>query len=755
MYLLFFLLGNFSMFTQTILLRELLVVALGNEIIFGISFTHWLLGITIGAAAGGMISDKLKKPLSLLTGSVQLMCVIAPVLIYAIRLFYKITGTTTGTFIGFFDFFIHASWMIIPFSFFVGFTMPLASRCISGTGEPGSSAHQHITRIYIFEAIGFLAGGILFTFFLSGKSNPFILLAVFSIPLILWTVSVPGGPVLRFISAGLLAVMVAGLLPAGFPAFHRNSIQQRWSSRSRIPLLISTDSRYQNLALGKNEDQFNLYSNGQLSMVFPEHDDNLRLAAHLMCQHPDPKHILIIGEAISGLGAHLLTFNPDSIMSVEIDPAIIRLINNYLPEKISDRRFSQLVQDERYFVKKYARKTGNPLFDLVFLNIPEPATLLLNRFYTIEFFRDIRKILSPDGVLALRITSSENYAAGFVSEYTASIFHTMRSVFPHLVVAPGEQNFFFASPSSRSITDSPGILESRYMRSGVEPRHLGLLFYSLYPGEKTRYINDALTGAGDTGLNSDNTPVSIHYFNKILGWYSGNNLEGIFSFFSRITPMRIFILLLLMVAGRIIYIFSRRSGRKGRSRKCHVLTAVVAAGFSGMSMELFYIYTFQNDSGYVYQFIGFIIALFMLGLPIGAAAAGKLIFLSGGEDRRHIIILLVTLTVLGIIILLFPSFHLFVRHLFLKKILTLTAAIMTGILVGSVFPTALTLLLKDEKTGGPTGWIDASDHGGAAMGALVAGTILLPVLGLSASCLFISGILFLSVLLLGADLITS
>jgi len=54
----------------------------------------------------------------------------------------------------------------------------------------------------------------------------------------------------------------------------------------------------------------------------------------------------------------------------------------------------------------------------------------LNRFYTLEFFREAARKLSGSGVLALRLSASEDYISPELAAFLRSIYKTLRAVFP-------------------------------------------------------------------------------------------------------------------------------------------------------------------------------------------------------------------------------------------------------------------------------------------------------------------------------------
>ena len=111
-------------------------------------------------------------------------------------------------------------------------------------------------------------------------------------------------------------------------------------------------------------NQYNLFLNSGFAAVFPNDEDNMLLAAHLVCQHPRPRRILIIGDAVSGLAKALLRFDVKDVISVEIDAKAVETILNFLPPEdkqiLKDKRFKIVIQDSRKYVKDLVRSNGEP-----------------------------------------------------------------------------------------------------------------------------------------------------------------------------------------------------------------------------------------------------------------------------------------------------------------------------------------------------------------------------------------------------------
>jgi spermidine synthase len=764
LYATFFFLGFFSLVSQTMIIREFLVVVCGNEIILGILFFNWLVGIFAGALCGGPAADRGKHPKLLFVISILLMCLLLPLCITCIRLLYAISGTAAGTYIDFAKVFLFSGVFIIPLAFFIGFSFPLAAVVQSETKTGRIEKVRKISAIYICEAAGFFCGGIVYTFCLAGRFNSYFIAGSALLPLLFFSlVLLRRSRYYKTLSLTVILLILSSLIlvPTVSKRIDHFTAAGRWRSVSSAPLLYAIESKYQHITAAKLSDQYILYLNNMYSDVFPEKDENMILAAHLFCQHPAPKRILIIGDALSGLAKFLSAYDVEKIVSVEIDPRVVETVLKFLPEEdkkvIRDQRFHIEIMDGRKYVKELAGQP--PAFDIVFLNVPEPATLLLNRYYTKDFFIDLSKILPENGILALKITSSETYGKGLVSDYTASIYHTVAAVFPEIVVSPGTQNFIFASRNKASLADDPAILAQRYEKSGVKPQKLAKIFYSLYPEDRTGFIKDVLKNSRKVRINRDGHPSANFYYSKITGWYSGGSLAGILSFFEKLKLRFFLFILLILFVIRASYTYRKykKSPHCDRGRQfpvSHTLLAVFCSGMAGLSLELVILYTFQNVFGYIYHITGFIIALFMSGLPAGAYLANLLIKGERFSRKGGIIKLMVALQISLSVLSLFVSQ---VGKLFngalINEILIFSTTILIGFATGMMFPLALHVCLsRQTKTGAAAGIVNAFDHFGAAAGALFIGAIFLPLLGVFNVCLLTAFFLLCSSMLLAVDL---
>ena len=134
------------------------------------------------------------------------------------------------------------------------------------------------------------------------------------------------------------------------------------------------------------------FENGLLAFetqsTFPEEVVHLSLLFH-----PAPRSVLLVGGGVGGDLREILRHPVEEVVYVELDPAVIRAAQHHLPpgeaSVLADPRVRLIFTDGRRYVQ-----TAGRTFDAVILDLPEPSTGALNRFYTEEFFAEARVVLA-------------------------------------------------------------------------------------------------------------------------------------------------------------------------------------------------------------------------------------------------------------------------------------------------------------------------------------------------------------------------
>ncbi len=772
----FVLIGCYSIIVQVLFIREFMVVFLGSELCLGIIFASWLIGISLGAAIGARIIRRLEEIWLIFIVSQAVICVVPFFQIYFIRIIREILRIPPGEYISLAPLTASTFLLILPFSFMIGLIFPCASELSVGKADsvrkPGQgysslqqkwegflsngvkNKAQQIGMVYILEAVGSLIGGLALTFYLITHFRPYETLSAISLLILincLILLLLHKGTSFRRIYLGTsipLLLLLGYLLTSGNVAkFDDILIQKRWEAyHNHLELTTSLDSLYQNIVVAAKEDQYSLFSNGQYMLSFPDPYQSAVFAHFLLSQHSHPHKVLLVGGGVAGTIGEILKHPVTLLHYVELDPRLIEASLPFLPledrKALEDKRVEVFYTDGRYYTKNAKEK-----YDMIILNLPDPSTAMLNRFYTLEFFEEIKEILNDDGIVVTGITSAVNYIGEEVGVYTSSLYHTLKRVFPYIIIVPGSKNYFFAASTPNVVTSDCEVLAERY-----QSRHISSDYFTPYhftmllPEERVKFIKRALEKKSDVRINTDSHPVT--YFYNLVLWeiFSGKRGEGnIFQNLSGGLTWFVFPLLVMFFV-RIVYVLLKKE-RVSHHLKFNGLLAIATTGFAGMALEIILLFAFQNTYGYVYQKVGLIVALFMLGLSLGGYLMNQLI---SGKERNWIKILIINEFLICIYSLCLP----YITTLFSAsatislEYLFMILVVGAGLLTGLEFPLVSRIFIDQAEVGTVAGWVDSFDHLGACFGAILTGTILVPLLGTYLSCLFTGALNLMSGLLL-------
>jgi spermidine synthase len=613
----------------------------------------------------------------------------------------------------------------------MGFLFTLGARLVVERGGAGGQA-------YLWESIGAVTGGALFSFVLIRWLDPFqTALLVASINLVvaasLWILRrLPSSLLPRQLY--LLLILAPLLFGSLFLGRFLNEATLRWQWSD---LAFAADSPYGRLIIQARDGQRAFYENGLLAFetqgTFAEEVVHFPTLAHR-----DPRNVLLIGGGVAGDLRELLKHPVDRVTYVELDPLLTEAAHTHLPPEdaalLDDPRVTLILSDGRLFVKESAKlidgstrpsldePTGS--FDVVILDLPEPATGALNRFYTREFFEEARAILNPGGVLALGLPSAENYWSPELARRNGSVYHTLRAVFPEVLVLPGEHNFFLAS--ELPLQAGPDALAERFVERGLETRWVTPEYIEyVFTTDRFAGVRQELEATAGVRLNRDLTPISYYY--DLALWLSRfqPNLRGAFESASLVNLGWVTVPLALGV----VWVRWRRGWA--------VPVAIGTIGLAGMMLEVAILFAFQVLHGYVYAEVSLILTAFMAGLALGAGASNRL--LAGWspvvEKRARQALIGVQLAgalcSLFIVILLRLSIP---APTVVFPLLTLLA----GLLAGVAFPLAVSLVRNRGEAGQVTGTLYGVDLVGGCLGALLGAVLLIPLLGIPNTCVAVA-----------------
>jgi spermidine synthase len=678
-----FLLGFLALSFQIFLLREFSVHFYGNEITIGFILASWLLWGGIGS----LCASKLRFDTSKLAYPYYLVILLFPICLVLLRFSRFFLQSLPGEITGIVPMLIYS----LILSLFISF--PLGAMFVFNT----VFLKGHLTQVYLMESLGSAAAGLLVYFlFIPFFSNWQAVSAVGAFSAL--TVFFSIGHKKHF---PLLLLVLFSC--AAFSLFDFPSQKIYWKP---FHLIRSKDTPFGKLQIIKTEEQLSLYNNSLLIYSYPDLASSEESIHFALLQKSAAKSVLLIGGGAGGSLEQVLKYPVNQVDYVELDPEIIRLTLQYLPEEerqsFNDERVHLFFQDGRAFLKN----TSNS-YDIIILNLPDPSTAQINRFYTKEFFHMAKNKLSPGGIFSFRVTSAENYISPELQSYLASLYFTLKEEFPVVEIIPGDSNIFLAST---------GQLTLDHQRLSREIDRLNLknvyvnkhsLFSRLSPFRISLLKDQVLTGK--KAINQDLIPIS-YFFNSVLWSTQFQSLETVFfRRFSRISRFWLFDFPLIFLVLILIFFGARRK------KTSFYLVPLAVMGLTTITIEILVLIAFQTYYGYLYKKVALLFSCFMIGLFIGALR-GK-----GRKTKAYIHLLLIQS---GFILLLFLLVLFLEAHP--SEFFFFLYFLLLGYLGGDMFIVSNHLYLEQKKNFGLGYGLDLL---GSFIGALVASSLLIPLFG--------------------------
>jgi spermidine synthase len=373
-------------------------------------------------------------------------------------------------------------------------------------------------------------------------------------------------------------------------------------------------------------------------------------------------------------------------------------------------------------------------FDVILMNVGEPSTASLNRFYTVEFFRQCYQSLNDNGIFAFSFPSSTEYLADELKDLNVSIYQTFRNVFTNTLIIPGTHAVLIGTTSTTLLISQPDSLAQRYTTTGISAEYFSkYMFEELMPPDRIKFIVNTLETAKKVQINTDNNPVT-YYFDLLL-W--NRFLQGSNWFFLYITRFWIFVAG-GVGSGLILLLILLRWRQREKQKQTTLAAIITICGMTGMALNLLFLINFQEAFGSIYEMVGAVIAANMLGLVGGMLVASWLI----KKYEQKTLLFAVLMALIGVVLFL-PK--LFDFLLFARLIpITLFVTLFSGGLIGMIFGLVNRFYLHSSLS---VGSVYAFDVFGSSIGALTTCSVLLPVLGIQGTAVFL--VLILSPALIG------
>jgi spermidine synthase len=733
--------GFSGLVAEILLLRELLIVFSGNELSIGIILANWLILEAFGSFGLGRKAERIEKPLETFTAITILFTLALLIAIFLTRILKNAIGISIGESVGFLPMFYSSFFILLPVGILHGALFPFSCRLyamFSGQDQDASSAG----RVYVYETVGTIVGGVACTYLLITYFNTFqasLGVALLNFIVCLFLVA-PYWETGRLQKAFVVILSVL-VFSSGFSVvagqadrLHDYSIKAQWKNQNVVHY---QNSQYGNICIIENQGQYIFFLDGVPELITPIPDiPFVEEFVHLpLLAHPEPARLLVLSGGAGGVINEALKHpSIERIEYAELDPLLLDLIERY-PTPLTESELN----DERVEIKHtdgrlYLNSTGDK-YDLILVGIMEPSNLQTNRFFTKEFFSLARKRLNQVGILVVGLPGSLDYLNEELKDLNSSVFYTLKSVFANTRVIPGDgTNLYLASDSGEISTIGTMQVVERLNQRNIQaevivPWHIENKLHQGWQDWLDRFIE----GSSEK-INSDFKPVGLFY--SIAHWNAlyAPSLRGLFRQFER---MNLQIIVLLFAVFLLLYFFLRWKSK--RVFGAAIPYSIITTGFAGMIFDLVLILTFQSIYGYVFSWIGLLVAIFMAG----AASGAMLLTTALARIRDPLGVFKKTeLAITGFAIgwpIMFLAFYAYLEGpmaSFLFRMLLLAFAFIGGLLIGCQFPLANKMYLGKRASPSETaGLLYASDLLGGWFGGIIGAVVLLPVLGLVGTCI--------------------
>ena len=154
-------------------------------------------------------------------------------------------------------------------------------------------------------------------------------------------------------------------------------------------------------------------------------------------------NILLISGPVESRMKEIRKYNARRVVYVERDPALSKTAI------MADQELSPVLEVENDDAFSYVRKT-NEKFDAVIMLLPPPSSLLLNRYYTFEFFSAIKNRMNNDGIFSCSPGINPNYFNRESVKLYSSVFNSLKTVFKNVIPIAGNKLYFIASDKDLS-----------------------------------------------------------------------------------------------------------------------------------------------------------------------------------------------------------------------------------------------------------------------------------------------------------------
>ncbi len=726
---------------QIVLMRELIVAFNGNEISLGVMLVAWLLWTAAGSSVAGLLRRRIHN-VRLITALLEcLLAASLPPTIWALRDSKAHFQSVPGELVGLLPMLISTLVCLSVFCTVSGALFVVAAKLFKHDSR--ATASSAAGSAYLLEAAGSAIGGVLASIVLLRLLDSYQITTL--IALLNVCMAVMFLLKSRRWRTAVIAMVVLVAVPVIIivaPRLDKNARVRQWRG---FDLIATRDTIYGNLAVTATGAIRSIYSDGVILANAPDPAAAEEAVHYALLEHPAPKSVLLIGGGINGAINEVLKHpSVEQVDYVELDPALIAMANQFFPAQIAaaaDQHTHSRTQVHTYLAdgRRYLQTTRHK-YDAIVVNVADPQTAQLNRFYTVEFFRTAREHLMPGGVFAIQMRSAEETLSPDLKAFLRCIRRTLAEQFPYVVAIPGGTIHFAAATSPNVLTADPRVLLARMSQRHLQTQYVNQYFIPYrMAADRMRQVEDDLQPLEPTPINHDFTPVA-YYFNSVLWSAQFDSREAAWLRSAGSVPF-IRMLTVVVVALMIAAVFLAVAPQQSKRPHWAAAGCTAATGFTLMALQILLLLGFESVYGYVYHQLAILVGLLMAGIALGSWLALRHCT-NEIRSSRHMAVMQVLIAFAGPALLLALQLIANISGNAATWIAAQLAfpalATLAGMLGGYQFVIAAHVFMPEAHERLGLGALYAIDLLGGCAGAFLLSTYLIPVFGFRETALLLA-----------------
>jgi len=293
----------------------------------------------------------------------------------------------------------------------VGIEIPLLLRILKDRFE----FRDLVSRVLAFDYLGALFASVMFPMVLVpylGLVKSSFLFGMLNISVAIWVIYALDEelPAARGHKAAAVLAMIG--LTFGFVYSDRiMSIAENQTYQGHV--IFSQSTPYQRIVITRVAQDLRLFlnSNLQFSSV-DEYRYHEALVHPVMAALENPKNILIIGGG-DGLALREILKYPavEHVTMVDLDPAMTKLFsrNEMLralnKNSLKSQKLTIINKDAFVWIREASAQQPQPVFDAVFIDVPDPSNYSIGKLYSTTFYRELQNIIGPQSLIVVQSTS--------------------------------------------------------------------------------------------------------------------------------------------------------------------------------------------------------------------------------------------------------------------------------------------------------------------------------------------------------------